>query len=207
VPKVSKEHKQARREKIIDAAINCFIREGIYRTSMRDICKEAGMSTGAVYLHFKSKDAIIEATRKMNRAASRKRYETGMKTGSALGAIRSWSESFDAKLKNPDKAWQLYPQLLAEAFRSQQIRENIIKDWGFFAGGIAGALQQGIGEGSIKPDVDPRMVGRLWAVVADGIIFQRLIDPEQEAGEIIRFYRMLLESYCFVEELDSKKQR
>ena len=202
MPKVSKEHKQARREQIIDAAINCFIRNGIHQTSMRDICKEAGLSIGAVYLHFMSKDKIIEACWKMSRDASRERYETGMKTGSARGAIKSWSEKFDARLKRPDKVWQLYPQLMAEAFRNPHIRENIIQEWNYFERGIAEAVRKGIVEGSIKPNVDPKLVGRLWAVVVDGIMLQRLIDPQKDVEGIIRFYRMLLDSYSFVEAPD-----
>jgi AcrR family transcriptional regulator len=62
MPKVSTGYMQARREQILDAASNCFARKGFHLTSMKDICKEAELSPGAVYLHFSSKEDIIEAS-------------------------------------------------------------------------------------------------------------------------------------------------
>ena len=62
MPKVSKEHSEARRRQIIDAAYQCFARKGFHQTTMRDIYEEAGLSPGAVYHYFDSKDEIIQAS-------------------------------------------------------------------------------------------------------------------------------------------------
>ncbi len=43
------------------AARRCFIRNGFHAASMHDLVEEAGMSSGAVYRYFPSKDAVIEA--------------------------------------------------------------------------------------------------------------------------------------------------
>ncbi|MBW8806256.1 MAG: hypothetical protein AUG49_21820 [Catenulispora sp. 13_1_20CM_3_70_7] len=59
MPKVSEEHAAARREQILAAAQACFARKGFHATSMNDIFAEAGLSAGAVYSYFKSKDEII----------------------------------------------------------------------------------------------------------------------------------------------------
>lgn len=61
MPKVSDEHRQAQRARVLEAAHVCFSRNGFHRTSMDDILAEAHMSSGALYLYFKSKDEIIEA--------------------------------------------------------------------------------------------------------------------------------------------------
>ncbi|TDD83630.1 TetR/AcrR family transcriptional regulator [Actinomadura rubrisoli] len=61
MPRVSEEHLERRRRQILDAARACFIRRGIHATSMQDIFAESGLSAGAVYRYFKSKNAIIEA--------------------------------------------------------------------------------------------------------------------------------------------------
>jgi AcrR family transcriptional regulator len=61
VPKVSEEHAAARREQILSAAQRCFARKGFHATSMNDVFAEAGLSAGAVYSYFKSKDEIIVA--------------------------------------------------------------------------------------------------------------------------------------------------
>ncbi|MFC9974944.1 TetR/AcrR family transcriptional regulator [Spirillospora sp. NPDC127200] len=61
MPRVSEEHLERRRQQILDAARACFIRRGIHETSMQDIFTESGLSAGAVYRYFKSKNEIIEA--------------------------------------------------------------------------------------------------------------------------------------------------
>jgi TetR/AcrR family transcriptional regulator, transcriptional repressor of aconitase len=61
MPKVSSEHRAAQRQRILDAARRCFMREGFHATSMQDILTEAQLSAGGLYLYFKSKEEIIEA--------------------------------------------------------------------------------------------------------------------------------------------------
>lgn len=45
---------------IVNAAEILFIRFGYDKTSVADIAKQAGISKGAIYLHFKSKDKLFE---------------------------------------------------------------------------------------------------------------------------------------------------
>jgi AcrR family transcriptional regulator len=61
VPRVSEDHLTARREQILAAARTCFLSKGLHNTSMQDLIKEAGLSVGAVYRYFKSKNDIITA--------------------------------------------------------------------------------------------------------------------------------------------------
>jgi len=61
VPRVSEEHLIARREQILDAARVCFLSKGLHNTSMQDLIQEAGLSVGAVYRYFRSKNEIIVA--------------------------------------------------------------------------------------------------------------------------------------------------
>ncbi|OBI14229.1 MULTISPECIES: TetR/AcrR family transcriptional regulator [unclassified Mycobacterium] len=61
MPKVTPEYRAERRAHILAAARRCFIRNGFHAASMHDLVEEAGMSSGAVYRYFPSKDAVIEA--------------------------------------------------------------------------------------------------------------------------------------------------
>ncbi|MGO4534355.1 TetR/AcrR family transcriptional regulator [Leifsonia sp. 2MCAF36] len=62
MPKVTEEHRTARRRQITDAALRCFARTGFQQTSMADIIAESGLSAGAIYGHYKSKEDLVEAT-------------------------------------------------------------------------------------------------------------------------------------------------
>ncbi|MFI5889417.1 TetR/AcrR family transcriptional regulator [Actinoplanes sp. NPDC051513] len=61
MPRVSEQHLIARREQILAAARVCFLSKGLHNTSMQDLIHEAGLSVGAVYRYFKSKNDIIAA--------------------------------------------------------------------------------------------------------------------------------------------------
>ncbi|MBF6331691.1 TetR/AcrR family transcriptional regulator [Nocardia transvalensis] len=61
MPRVSEEHLERRRRQILDAAQECFARKGFHATSMQDVFTASGLSAGAVYRYFKSKDDLIAA--------------------------------------------------------------------------------------------------------------------------------------------------
>ena len=50
---------QAMIEKILATASQLFVQKGYEKTSMQDIAQTAGISKGAIYHHFQSKDEII----------------------------------------------------------------------------------------------------------------------------------------------------
>jgi len=52
---------ELRRQQILDAATECFRRQGFHSTSMATISKTAKMSVGHIYHYFDNKEAIIAA--------------------------------------------------------------------------------------------------------------------------------------------------
>ena len=60
MPKLSRERYNQRRANIVTAAKRCFSAHGIHVT-VDEICAEAGVSKGTIYIYFRSKEAIIEA--------------------------------------------------------------------------------------------------------------------------------------------------
>ncbi len=50
-----------REQRILDAAAQLIIRYGYDKTAVSDIAQEAGISKGAIYLHFQSKEELFEA--------------------------------------------------------------------------------------------------------------------------------------------------
>jgi AcrR family transcriptional regulator len=61
MPRVSQAHLDARRQQIVDAARARFASHGFSHTSMADIVTESGLSNGAIYRYFTSKDEIVIA--------------------------------------------------------------------------------------------------------------------------------------------------
>lgn len=61
MPKVSPEYLAARRAQIIETARELFSRKGLSDTSMSDLVAASGMSIGAIYRYFASKDELVAA--------------------------------------------------------------------------------------------------------------------------------------------------
>lgn len=61
MPRITQERRTLQRERIIDAMLACMQREGLAATSMADVIAESGLSAGAIYGYFSSKDEILLA--------------------------------------------------------------------------------------------------------------------------------------------------
>jgi TetR/AcrR family acrAB operon transcriptional repressor len=58
---MAKSDNKEREVRILDAAAELFVHYGYDKTTVSDIARQAGVSKGAIYLHFKSKDELFEA--------------------------------------------------------------------------------------------------------------------------------------------------
>jgi AcrR family transcriptional regulator len=146
MPKVSQQYLDARRNQILDAAKRCFLRDGFHETSMQDLFAEAGLSAGAVYRYFSSKEDMVLAIAEQSMREviamihSFAVAHRGEGLGNALGgvldvvqrkhtqdqmgaiAVMSWSEA----LRNPELAGRFEALLapiradLAEVVREHQ---------------------------------------------------------------------------------------
>lgn len=56
----TKEEAEATREAIIEAAIETFLDKGVSKSSLEQIARNAGVTRGAVYWHFKDKDDLLD---------------------------------------------------------------------------------------------------------------------------------------------------
>ena len=61
MPRITAARRAARRMEILNAAWTCFDRKGLHATTMEDIIRASGLSAGAVYTYFASKEELIEA--------------------------------------------------------------------------------------------------------------------------------------------------
>ena len=61
MPKVSEEHKEGVRRRILDAAARCVERSGYQQLTTRSVVDEAGVSNGTLYNYFPTKEHLYRA--------------------------------------------------------------------------------------------------------------------------------------------------
>ncbi|MBP2472222.1 AcrR family transcriptional regulator [Crossiella equi] len=62
MPRLTDARKELRRTQIAEAALCCFGRRGLERTSIADITAESGLSAGSIYAHYRNKADLVQAT-------------------------------------------------------------------------------------------------------------------------------------------------
>jgi len=61
MPRLTDARKELRRAQIAEAAVRCFGRTGLERTSIADIIAESGLSAGSIYAHYRNKADLVQA--------------------------------------------------------------------------------------------------------------------------------------------------
>ncbi|WP_158239559.1 TetR/AcrR family transcriptional regulator [Streptomyces carminius] len=61
MPRLTDARKELRRAQIADAAVRCFSRNGLERTSIAEITAESGLSAGSIYTHYRNKADLVRA--------------------------------------------------------------------------------------------------------------------------------------------------
>ena len=69
MPKRDDEYMQGQRDAIARAALSVLIEKGYYETTLRDVCRAAGISNGALYSYFPTREAVIVAACLIDHAA------------------------------------------------------------------------------------------------------------------------------------------
>lgn len=189
MPKVSEEHRTARREQIVSAAMVCVAREGFHRTTMAEVIAASGLSAGAVYGYFRSKDDLIAALADRAVGIVEPFFRSLLDLDplptipEAVGLLAARVSAVSAD--GPDitrvavAAW-------AEAVRNDAVNERVaarfLRIRACFVD-LARGLQA---EGRLDPDVDPEVVGCAAFGVMPGFILQRLligdVTPESYAA-------------------------
>src|SRR3954467_11919747 len=116
MPKLSNEQTAQRRSRILDAAERCFSRDGFHGSTMQAICKEAGISAGALYLYFASKEALIEGLTSRDRDQIVAQFAAASGEGDFICAIGELMKS--CILCQPREKAMLCIEIGAEATRN-----------------------------------------------------------------------------------------
>jgi TetR/AcrR family fatty acid metabolism transcriptional regulator len=142
-----------KRARILEAAVQAFSREGYHQTRISDIAKAANVADGTVYLYFASKAELLSTIfeDRMERFLQVGRDEVARIDG-ALAKLRRVMELHLEDLgNNPDLATVFQIELRHSSHFMELYSRSHLREYFQF---IAGILEQGQKEGSIRTDLD-----------------------------------------------------
>jgi AcrR family transcriptional regulator len=185
MPKVSAEHMAARREQILAAAQICFARKGFHATSMNDVFAEAGLSAGAVYRYFTSKDQIIAsmADRAMDLLAP---FFAEVLAEDPPPPIEDVLGRFSAKMAElASGPMAVAPQVWAAATYDPEIGPLVAANMRRLRGWWTELARREQAAGRLAPDADVDAVGAVLFGLVPGFMFQHLLLGDVD-GEVYR---------------------
>jgi AcrR family transcriptional regulator len=199
MPRVSDDHLAARRAQIVAAAKACFSREGFHRTSMADVFAESGLSAGAVYRYFKSKDELIAAIAGQAgeglRAVTAEMIVTEPvpEPAAALLGVLEFVEG----QAGPGGSLRIALQVWAEALRNESLREQVGGTYDGLREGFISVCRRNADSGRLRPGVDPEALGRVLYSVVPGYVLQRLLlDQHLSPQAFVADLRPLLAAFA-----------
>ncbi|WP_127473988.1 TetR/AcrR family transcriptional regulator [Microbacterium sulfonylureivorans] len=175
----------ARRQQILDRAIEVFARRGSAGTSLRSIAQEIGVSHAALSHYFTSREQLLV---EVYREAERQVDEVEPHPEDA-SPVEIMTESARRNHAVPGLV-QLYSTLVAAALESghPDATEFATTRFSTVRGDLADRVRRNQAAGRMRDDVDPDVVASLVIAASDGLQAQWMLDesvPQSEALDLL----------------------
>jgi len=172
VPKISPAHEQQRRAQILAAAMACFARQGYHATSMDDVVRESGLSVGAIYSYFPSKEDLFLALSD-DRAEQTLAYmnELFRRPGPIADKSGEAVDYFFRLLSEEQVALaRVNVEFMTEANKSERINERQQRRCESIRQFLRWLLSEAQARGEVRADVDVAAAAELMMALNEGIM-------------------------------------
>lgn len=183
----------AQRDRILCAALKCFVEEGFHAASMASIAAEARMSVGLIYRYFANKQAIVlaivERQLEEKRTLIRQLHSSVQLTDDLVKAFAAWcvpgpgSMSIALFLEMSAEATR-NPAIAAALLRSDAITRSEFQEW------LCRSREQGGMALSREAAATCALAIRL---VVDGMMLRAAREPSLDLGELRRALELQLD--------------
>lgn len=196
MPRVDDAYLESRRHEILDAAMSCFAREGFHRTTMQDIVRETGLSAGAIYRYFQSKEDIVAAIAEERHALEAAMLDDAIKRADVGTALRQLTRGLLGRLTHPaEQRWRrITVQVWAEALRDERVMQIVRNGLDEPIEVLAGLIRRAQREGTLPKTIDPIGTARVCAAIFHGLVLQQAWEPEVDVAAYIDATLVLLDA-------------
>lgn len=166
------------RNHILNVAMQLFSKTGYDATGVAEICQAAGVSKGAFYHHFPTKQAVFMALLNSYLNSIEAGFNLMRKhTQDVPQIILQMAEMAGSLFQTADIHLPIFLEFWTQANHEPQVWEAAIAPYRRFQSYFASMIQEGIDEGSITP-VDAQLAARVLVSLAIGLLMQSLFDPQ-----------------------------
>jgi AcrR family transcriptional regulator len=175
--------RQETAERLIQGAKTAFLERGFNAASVEDICAAAGLTRGAFYSGFKSKEDLFFELYDRNTVEVRRFIEQALVEGHASGDDADDSiDAFVASLARTyplDRDWYiLNAEFTLHALRTPAVVDKLVEHRRAMRQVVAEEISIAVERAGRKLSIDAELVSRALVALTDGGLGQSLIEPE-----------------------------
>ena len=180
------------RRKLVVAAAELFVKEGLSKPSLDAICAHAGFTRGAFYVHFKTRDDLIVAVVEEIMSTFIDAIVTGGEMGSDLPTIvQMFIMSVEAGAF-PFPGHVRPHQILEACTRSENLRDKYLELLQIARTRLIAAVVRGQDTGTLRKDADPDAVAQLLLAMVLGVEVASELEFSYDAGGVGKLVLSLL---------------
>jgi AcrR family transcriptional regulator len=185
------------RRSIINAALKLFVRKGYHGTSISDISQQAKLTKGAIYFHFKNKNALLKRILEEYDEMFLQRLinEVEKVNGKGIDKCHSYIK-FSSNFVSKHRDMCLFLTTLATELCGSTSKEEekwikeIFKKYYEF---VTMLLEEGKQDGSLRGDINPNVLAINLIGANEGNLIQwnvnrKEIDNEIYARSFLKFF-------------------
>jgi len=179
-PSLRDEQRALTRRRLLDGAEAVFARGGFHGASVEEIAREAGVTTGALYSNFASKEDLFLALFEERIATDVGDYSQIVAEGAtveeqARGAADHWM----GILRERPAYFPLLIEFWAYAIREPALRERLGGRFAALRAASARIVLQGAEQQGYPPDAQAgEFMGMLIYALGNGLALEKLVNPD-----------------------------
>lgn len=163
MPRVSTDQLAARRQQILDGARACFARNGYEGATVRKLEQDTGLSRGAIFHHFRDKDALFLAL-----------AEQDSQRMADVIAEQGLVQVMRELLSSPDTLHAGWTGTFLEVARRSRTDRAFRDRWRSHSEALTaatrGRLERQAGAGTLRDDIPVPVLARYLELVLEGLV-------------------------------------
>ena len=159
------------RTKILAAAADVIVRDGLAQVRMASIARAAGVSAGLLHYHFDTKELLFGEVLKYSHGVSMELNRRAM-VGAGEGPAERLSSFLDRCLPSDDRLaheWLLWQELALLCIRDPHLAEVGAELYETLYATVADILREGLAAGVFDTALDPRSLAETAVALTDGL--------------------------------------
>jgi AcrR family transcriptional regulator len=172
------DHK-ARRKDFIEAAYQMLSEQGLAQTTVRNVAKKAGYTTGALVHYFKDKDDLIRHALEANGESVRARMVAAQESLQGRAALVGVLREALPVTKTSRSSWRIWVALWYHAEESAAMRKEERRKYREWIGRISEVLEQSVEIGELRGSINIQDEAKSLVALVDGLGVQFLMSNDR----------------------------